>query len=111
MIKYKYSGKSYTEWADAQARYGGEFLLGLFRDMLRIRLIEEEIERRYRDDQMKTPIHLVIGQEATSVGSCAALRKEDLLYCSHRTHGNYLAKGGDLKAMLSEMHCRLNGCA
>jgi pyruvate dehydrogenase E1 component alpha subunit len=79
--------------------------------MYRIRLIEEEIERRYREDQMKTPIHLVIGQEATSVGCCAALRKEDLLYSSHRTHGNYLAKGGDLKAMLCEMHCRINGCA
>jgi pyruvate dehydrogenase E1 component alpha subunit len=78
--------------------------------MLRIRLIEEEIERRYHEDQMKTPIHLVIGQEATSVGCCAALRREDLLYSSHRTHGNYLAKGGDLKAMLCEMHCRINGC-
>ena len=69
--------------------------------MLRIRRIEEEIERRYHEDQMKTPIHLVIGQEATSVGCCAALRDTDLLYSSHRTHGNYLAKGGDLKAMLS----------
>jgi pyruvate dehydrogenase E1 component alpha subunit len=78
--------------------------------MLRIRRIEEEIERRYRDDQMKTPIHLVIGQEATSVGCCAALSDADLLYSSHRTHGNYLAKGGDLNAMLSEMHCRASGC-
>jgi pyruvate dehydrogenase E1 component alpha subunit len=79
--------------------------------MLRIRLVEEEIEKRYHEDQMKTPIHLVIGQEATSVGCCAALTEADLLYSSHRTHGNYLAKGGDLKAMLSEMFCRANGCA
>src|SRR6185295_16498351 len=42
---------------------------------------------------------------------CAALQDTDLLYSSHRTHGNYLAKGGDLKAMLCEMHCRVNGCA
>ena len=60
---------------------------------------------------MKTPIHLVIGQEATSVGCCAALTHDDLLYCSHRTHGNYLAKGGDLRSMLCEMFCRVNGCA
>ncbi len=78
--------------------------------MLRIRRIEEEIERRYHQDLMKTPIHLVIGQEATSVGACAALRDTDLLYSSHRTHGNYLAKGGDLRAMLAEMHCRATGC-
>ena len=83
----------------------------LFRRMLRIRRIEEEIERRYHQDQMKTPIHLVIGQEATAVGCCAALRTADLAYSSHRTHGVYLAKGGDLRAMLSEMHCRANGCA
>ena len=57
------------------------------------------------------PIHLVIGQEATSVGCCAAVRESDLLYSSHRTHGNYLAKGGDLKAMLCEMHGRAKGCA
>src|SRR5213078_4592677 len=78
--------------------------------MLRIRRIEEEIERRYREDQMKTPIHLVIGQEATSVGCCAALTQRDLVYSSHRTHGNYLAKGGSLKAMLCELFCRANGC-
>jgi TPP-dependent pyruvate/acetoin dehydrogenase alpha subunit len=78
--------------------------------MLRIRRIEEEIERRYHQDQMKTPIHLVIGQEAAAVGCCAALRRADLVYTSHRTHGAYLAKGGDLRRMLCEMHCRVNGC-
>ena len=36
--------------------------------MLRIRRIEEEIERRYHQDQMKTPIHLVIGQEGDRGG-------------------------------------------
>lgn len=111
MIRYGYSGNGYQGWDAARGRFQDEFLVRLFRDMLRIRLIEEEIERRYHQDQMKTPIHLVIGQEATSVGCCAALRREDLLYSSHRTHGNYLAKGGDLKAMLCEMHCRINGCA
>lgn len=111
MIKYTYTGSGFSHWQDRVSGYDKKFLVGLFREMLRIRIIEEEIERRYREDQMKTPIHLVIGQEATSVGCCAALSKEDLLYSSHRTHGNYLAKGGDLKAMLCEMHCRINGCA
>ena len=111
MIKYKYSGSGFKKWGNRKIPYSRDFLVSLYRDMLRIRIIEEEIESRYHEDQMKTPIHLVIGQEATSVGCCAALRKEDLLYSSHRTHGNYLAKGGDLKAMLCEMHCRINGCA
>lgn len=111
MIRYTYSGSGFDSWRGRLASYDSKFLVELFRRMLRIRLVEEEIERRYHQDQMKTPIHLVIGQEATSVGCCAAMRTVDLVYSSHRTHGVYLAKGGDLKAMLSEMHCRANGCA
>jgi TPP-dependent pyruvate/acetoin dehydrogenase alpha subunit len=111
MIRYPYQGQGAEGFETHHGPHPPEVLRGLFFSMLRIRRIEEEIERRYHQDQMKTPIHLVIGQEATSVGACAALRDTDLLYSSHRTHGNYLAKGGDLKAMLSEMHCRANGCA
>ena len=110
-IRYPYKGTGFAGWEKRVKEYDRAFLLRLYRSMLRIRLIEEEIEKRYHEDQMKTPIHLVIGQEATSVGCSAALTDADLLYCSHRTHGNYLAKGGDLKSMLSEMFCRANGCA
>ena len=110
MIRYDYHGTGFAGWQEKLNHYEPAFLLKLFRDMLRIRIIEEEIERRYWQDHMKSPIHLVIGQEATSVGACAALTHADLLYASHRTHGNYFAKGGDLKAMLCEMHCRINGC-
>ncbi|CCQ89784.1 Pyruvate dehydrogenase, E1 component, subunit alpha [Nitrospina gracilis 3/211] len=111
MLRYKYSDFEFTPVPNGGPPPSAEFLLGLHRDMLRIRIIEEEIEKRYHEDQMKTPIHLVIGQEATSVGVCAALRQTDLVWSSHRTHGNYLAKGGDLKAMMSEFFCRQNGCA
>jgi acetoin:2,6-dichlorophenolindophenol oxidoreductase subunit alpha len=104
---HRYEGKA----LQSLGAHDPVFCAELFRRMLRIRRIEEEIERRYREDQMKTPIHLVIGQEATAVGCCAALRTTDLAYSSHRTHGVYLAKGGDLRGMLSEMHCRANGCA
>jgi TPP-dependent pyruvate/acetoin dehydrogenase alpha subunit len=110
MIQYRYEGQGIDGFLHRGPTYPREFHIRLFRDMFRIRLIEEEIERRYHEDQMKTPIHLVIGQEATSVGCCASLTHDDLLYSSHRTHGNYLAKGGDLRAMLCEMFCRANGC-
>src|SRR5262245_33440870 len=109
-IRYTYSGDAGRDLPRLATGHSPAFLLGLYRSMLRIRRIEEEIERRYHQDQMKTPIHLVIGQEATAVGLAAALAERDLLYTSHRTHGGYLAKGGDLRAMLCAMHCRLNGC-
>lgn len=110
-IRYPYQGPGINGFEPFATSHAPNTLVALYRSMLRIRLIEEEIERRYHQDQMKTPIHLVIGQEATAVGCAAALRDTDLLYSSHRTHGAYLAKGGDLKAMLCEMHCRVNGCA
>src|ERR1043165_7760788 len=109
-IRYPYKGEGAAGFARFEESHEPAFLIGLYRAMLRIRRIEEEIERRYHQDQMKTPIHLVIGQEAAAVGACSALRPSDLVYTSHRTHGAYLAKGGDLKAMLAEMHCRINGC-
>ena len=107
MIKYKYKGAGYSN-TDI-TKYPEKFLIDLFYSMLRIRITEEIIESKYHEDQMKSPIHLVIGQEATSVGACAALDATDHIYSSHRTHGNYLAKGGDLKAMMSELFCRENG--
>jgi TPP-dependent pyruvate/acetoin dehydrogenase alpha subunit len=110
-VRHRYEGTGFSGWDKRLGQYEPAFLLSLYRSMLRIRIIEEGIEKRYHEDQMKTPIHLVIGQEATSVGCCAALTDADLLYSSHRTHGNYLAKGGDLKSMLSEMFCRADGCA
>src|SRR5256885_1781372 len=110
-IRYAYTGEGVRGFDRFAPTHAPDALRTLYRSMLRIRRIEEEIERRYQDDQMKTPIHLVIGQEATAVGCCAALLETDLVYSSHRTHGAYLAKGGDLKAMLCEMHCRANGCA
>ena len=111
MIKYAYSGKGADAFHNLKQSYENSFLLSLYRQMLRIRRIEEAIESRYHEDEMKSPIHLVVGHEAISVGSCKALDKEDLIYCSHRTHGHYLAKGGSLRRMLSELYCRANGCS
>jgi len=109
-IRYSYEGQGLEGFGRVAHSHSPDALVAWYRAMLRIRRIEEEIERRYHQDQMKTPIHLVIGQEATAVGCCSALRRTDLVYTSHRTHGAYLAKGGDLGRMLCEMHCRANGC-
>ena len=84
--------------------------LALYRAMLRIRLIEEEIANRYSAQEMRCPVHLSIGQEATAVGACAALRTDDQIVSSHRSHGTYLAKGGDLNAMMAEIYGRETGC-
>ena len=105
MIRYSYEGKALRDRSNSND-YGSEFLINLYYSMLRIRQIEIEIENQYSQDQMKSPIHLVIGQESNSVGACAALIANDQIWLSHRTHGHYLAKGGSLAKMLAELYCK-----
>jgi len=82
------------------------------RGMLRLRLIEERLSAIYHQaDEMKTPMHLYTGQEAVAVGVCAALRSSDTVSPYHRSHGWYIAKGGDLNAMMAELMGKESGCS
>lgn len=78
--------------------------------MLRIRRVEEAIAERYEAQEMRCPVHLSIGQEAVAVGVCAALRQCDGVFSNHRAHAHYLAKDGNLKALLAEIYGREEGC-
>jgi len=83
----------------------------IYHALLRIRRVEEEIARVYPSDVIKSPVHLSIGQEAVSVGLCEALRADDAVFGSYRSHALYLAKGGDLRAMIAELYGKQTGCA
>jgi TPP-dependent pyruvate/acetoin dehydrogenase alpha subunit/pyruvate/2-oxoglutarate/acetoin dehydrogenase E1 component len=87
-----------------------ELLLRAYRSMLRIRRIEERVAERYAEQEMRCPVHLSIGQEAAAVGACLGLTPADQVVSTHRCHGHYLAKGGDLNAMLAEIYGRATGC-
>lgn len=87
-----------------------DFRLRLFHQLLRLRRVEEAIAAAYGEQEMRCPVHLGIGQEAVSVGVCAALRPGDAVMGTHRSHLPYLAKGGDLKAMMAELYGRADGC-
>jgi TPP-dependent pyruvate/acetoin dehydrogenase alpha subunit len=88
-----------------------DFQKKLYFDMLRIRLVEEAIAERYREQEMRCPVHLCIGQEAIAVGVCANLKSEDYVMSTHRAHAHYLAKGGNLRAMISEIYGKATGCS
>lgn len=83
----------------------------LYFEMLRIRMVQLRIESLYHLDEMKTPIHMYIGQESIAAGVCAHLGKEDYISSNHRGHGHYLAKGGSLKRLIAELYCRETGCS
>lgn len=84
--------------------------LSAYRAMYRIRKIEEKIAEEYPKGDMKLPVHLSIGQEAAPVAICMALHPEDRLVAAHRSHAPYLAKGGDLRALVDELYGKATGC-
>lgn len=84
----------------------------LIKQMLRIRLFEEEISKRYMSElEMRCPVHLAQGQEAVAVGVCAHLKRDDWIFPSHRNHHWYLAKGGNMGALAAEMYGKAGGCS
>ncbi len=88
-----------------------ERLLGLYRTMLRIRRFEERVAELITAGEIKTPCHLYIGQEAIATGVCAALQVKDSVWGGHRSHGHYLAKGGDMSSMMAEIYGKATGCS
>lgn len=83
----------------------------LYFEMLRIRMIEEQIAKRYPEAKMRCPVHLSIGQEAPAVGVVAAMKPTDKMVSTHRGHAHYLAKGGSLKGLIGELHGKATGCS
>jgi TPP-dependent pyruvate/acetoin dehydrogenase alpha subunit len=81
----------------------------LFYKCLRIRLFEKKVIELYPSDKIQSPVHLSIGQEAVAVGVCEALRREDWVFGSYRSHAFYLAKGGDMKSMMAELYGKATG--
>lgn len=83
----------------------------LLKDALRIRLIEQRIGELYQEYEMRCPTHFSLGQEAVAVGVSSHLSKDDFMTSAHRSHAHYLAKGGDLNAMMAELYGKKTGCA
>ena len=88
-----------------------EVLRELYRMMLKIQKVELKVDELYHEDEMKTPVHLCLGQEAIAAGVCAHLNTNDYVFSNHRGHGHYIAKGGDVKAMVAELYNRETGCS
>src|SRR5215471_3184994 len=88
-----------------------EFLRKLYRTMLRIRITEESVAGLLERNEIRCPTHLYTGQEAIAAGVCAALTDQDYIFGGHRSHGHYLAKGGDLRQLMAELYGKVTGCA
>ncbi|MER8577016.1 thiamine pyrophosphate-dependent dehydrogenase E1 component subunit alpha [Mesorhizobium sp. M1409] len=81
----------------------GDQRLVAYRRMLRIRRFEEEGMRLIKGDKIPGWFHSSVGQEAAIVGACLALRDDDAMTGTHRSHGHPIGKGADLNALMAEM--------
>ena len=84
-------------------------LLALYRAMLVIRLTEEELARCHARGLVHGACHTYVGQEAVATGVCAHLRREDVVFSTHRGHGHALAKGAHPKELMAELFGRQTG--
>ena len=83
--------------------------LALYERMLLIRRAEERIAKVAQAGGMPGGVHLYIGQEASGVGACSVLEDSDFITSTHRGHGHFLAKGGDVKRMFAELYGKRTG--
>ena len=77
--------------------------LRFLRQMLRIRVFDEQVNELYRSAKMPGLAHLYHGQEAVAVGVCEAMRLDDYITSTHRGHGHCLAKGAVMDKMYAEL--------
>lgn len=94
---------------DASAVPSPQIATDLYRRMVLIRRFEDRVNELFKAGRVPGTIHLSSGQEATVVGTCAALRESDIITLTHRGHGQALAKGVDPGRLMAEIMGRADG--
>ena len=90
---------------------GATLLRTMIEVMLRIRVFEQRVAELAEAGDIRCPVHLYVGQEAIATGVCAALNTDDYVLSTHRSHGHYIAKGGDLNRLMAELFGKRTGCS
>ncbi len=85
--------------------------IALYKKVYLIRTAEEAIIQYYSEDEMKTPMHMSMGEEALVVGVCHALTDKDQVLGTYRSHALFLAKTQDVNMFFAEMYGKTSGSA
>lgn len=88
-----------------------EMALDMYRRMARIRRFEDRLYSLFLQGLLPGTLHQYQGQEAVAVGVCAALRRDDLIFSTHRPVGHAVAKGVPLRVIAAELWGKRTGCA
>lgn len=85
-------------------------ILKALKTALIIRRTEELLATKFSENKNSSFLHLSIGQEGSATGVCMALDKQDIVFGNHRSHGHYIAKGGNLSKLIFEVFGDQRGC-
>ena len=88
-----------------------EQLLALYRTMVLIRRTEEQLARAHQMGLVPGPCHTYVGEEAIAAGVCANLRRDDVVFSTHRGHGHALGKGVSAREVAAELFGKATGCS
>jgi pyruvate dehydrogenase E1 component alpha subunit len=86
-----------------------EKLLWMYETMVKVRVHEERVAELFAQGKVPGFVHLYVGEEAVATGVMANLKKEDFITSTHRGHGHYIAKGGDIQASMAELFGKKEG--
>jgi 2-oxoisovalerate dehydrogenase E1 component len=100
-----------TDTRPARATPSRPMLLGFYRMMQTIRRCEEHLARAHQKGQVHGACHTYVGEEAIATGVCAHLRRDDVVFSTHRGHGHALAKGVSPREIAAELFGRAAGCS
>lgn len=88
-----------------------KLVLDLYRGMLELREFELKVQELYRNAKLPGFVHLYVGEEAIAVGVSAHLKKDDIVFSTHRGHGHALAKGVTGREAMAELYGKATGCS
>ena len=83
--------------------------LDMYRMMQEARLFERRAQDLFLEGLVKGTSHLALGQEAVAAGFAAALRTDDLVFCTYRGHVHTLLRGAPMGALMAELLGRSTG--
>ena len=83
----------------------------LYRRMQLIRQTELALARAHQRGLVHGACHTYVGQEAIAAGVCHHLRREDVVFSTHRGHGHALAKGMEPGELIAELFGKETGCS
>lgn len=93
----------------SERKLNSEDYLRMYRQMVRIRVFEDNANQLYLSAKMPGLTHMYSGEEAVAVGICEALEDSDKITSTHRGHGHCVAKGAEFKEMFCELLGKVGG--